>query len=107
MAYSCDLLPLLPNNSIAVDSFVMCEYVRYHIVIFLLFGSLSVFLICIALALSTCYGRDPTQTCRIQQCVKWALNMLVLSLGFECVLLAVYIACFICLSISILRFLML
>jgi hypothetical protein len=105
MAYSCDVA--YPLNGTFIDSSAMCYYIWYHVVMLLLFGSMSFFLLCITLAHWTCNSSNPTQTYNIQLCLRSALMMLALSLGFEIVLLAVYGACFIGLSISIVRFLLL
>ena len=109
LAFPCSLSPFFSNITISFESFTLCQYVRYHLIIFLLFGSLSVFLMCMALALVACYGSDPTreQACRLQRCVRWALGTLVLSLGFEFALFVVYVACFVCVWVSVVRFILL
>jgi hypothetical protein len=103
---ACDLSYQLPINGTFIDSPSMCHYMWYHVIMFLTFGSMSFCLLCITLAHSTCNSSDPTQAHRNQLCIRSALIMLAFSLGFEFVLLTVYIACFICLSIEIVRFIL-
>jgi hypothetical protein len=101
MTQSCDLKPFL-QGSIDLESSVTCEYVHYHIAVLLLFGSSSILMMFTAIALAIIYGNTPTedQTKQIHQCAQWALGTLLLSAGFEFVLLLVYVALFVCMLVA-------
>jgi hypothetical protein len=101
MTHSCNLEPFLPGR-VDLESSVTCEYVRYHIAVLLLFGSSSILMMFTAIALAIICGNTPTedQTKLIHRCAQWALGFLLLSAGFEFVLLMVYVAFFICMLIA-------
>jgi hypothetical protein len=70
----------------------MCDYVNYHIVMFVACGLLSMCLACAALALKAYHGSNPTpqQEDSVEACSQWALTALVLTFGFEGALILFY-----------------
>jgi hypothetical protein len=106
MAHACNLYL---SHSVDLDSSVMCEYVRYHIVVLLLFGTCSIFMTLTTIALAIKYGNNPTeeQTKILFRWGRWALLTLLLSAGFEFVLLVSYVVLFICMSIMGIRLIIL
>ena len=98
--HSCDLSPFLPTI-LTLESYNLCEYVRYHLALALLFGPTAAVLFCAAAAI---HARNRAQAHLIKRCLKWALGSMMLAFGLEFVLLAVYVVCFVFLLFSVARF---
>ena len=100
--YACNVTFLV--NSVDTESGAMCNFLNYHIIMLVLCGSMAVVFMLTALCSVLLYGITPAGVDAIEQCVRWALIMLIMSLGFDGAFILFYFLCFIMIFYTTARF---
>ena len=79
--YICNVSFLFSN--IDTGSLYLCNYVNYHVIMLAVCGSISTAFMLMALFALAFYVADSRRSDLVERCVKWALIMCILSLGFD------------------------
>lgn len=95
-AYECNIT--FVHGIVEVESYDMCGFINYHIIMFLFFGSLFILFMLTAIFKIAYYGSNLSdeQQEEVQQFARWALYCVLLMMGFECALASCYliVVCF-------------
>lgn len=93
--FSCNITLILAT--IETESTSLCDYVNYHMVMFVMCISVSAILLSISVISIAYYGPNatPQQIDSIERCTKWALAMLLLSFGVDGAFIVFYFICFV------------
>ena len=86
------------NNVIIPGSFMVesnstCDFIRYHTVMLILFGCISVALMFSTICMILHHGSNPTavQQQYVRSCANWSITTLLLTTGFEGPILLFYV----------------
>ena len=90
-AYDCNVT--LVGGTVSAESSGMCDYMNYHVSMFLFFGSAAVMFMLVALVHIAWYGpnANPENGYTVQWYVWWVLGCLILMPGFEFVVAMFYV----------------
>ncbi len=95
-AYECNIT--FVRGIVEVESYDMCGYISYHVIMLLFFGALCFLFMLTAVVKIVCYGSNISddQQEEIQKFSRWALYCIPLMMGFECALALCYliVVCF-------------
>ena len=91
-------------SSIETESWSMCSYFNYHMVMLVVCGSISVVFVLMALFSLVFHVAGSQQTESIEKCVRWALIMLFLSLGFDGAFALFYLLFFVMIFVTAVNF---
>ena len=93
--YPCNITFIYTTVSTEYAS--VCDFANYHMFMFVMCVSVSAVLLSISVASILYYGSNatPQQIDSIERCTRWAMVMLLLSLGVDGAFIVFYFTCFI------------
>ena len=93
--FSCNITFI--SATVETESASLCDFLNYHMVVFVMFVSVSAILLFISVVSIVYHGPNatPQQIDSIERCTRWAMVMLLLSFGVDGAFVVFYFICFI------------